>query len=75
LSDEARTKFSCACPEVVIEILADSDGWPALIRKLDMYARNGARFGVVIDPQKRRFESRDESALGLHLDYEAIMDA
>ena len=73
LPERDRTKYWRICPDIVIEILSDSDSWPALLRKLDVYARNGARFAVAIDPYKRRFESRGEQPLGLLLDYEAIM--
>ncbi len=75
LTDEDRTKFWCVCPDIVIEILSDSDSWPMLLRKLDMYARNGARFVVGIDPFATRVETRGEAPDGLVLDYDAIMDA
>ena len=75
LTPEERSKFWRVCPDVVVEVLSDSDSWPALLRKLDMYARNGARFVVGVDPFARRVETRGEAPEGLDLDYDAIMDA
>ena len=75
LSPEDRSKYWRVCPDVVIEILSDSDSWPTLLLKLDMYERNGAPFAVAIDPYKRRVDSRGEPPRGLHLDYDAIIDA
>ena len=75
LSSEQRTKYWRTCPDVVVEILSDSDSWLTLLRKLDMYIRNGALFAVAIDPFERCVETRGEPPAGLQLDYESIMDA
>jgi len=46
-----------------------------LLRKLDLYERNGARYAVGIDPFERRFSTRGTSPDGLVLDMDAIFDA
>ena len=75
LSPEDRSKYWRVCPDVVIEILSDSDSWPTLFLKLEMYERSGARFAVAIDPYKRRVESGGELPQGLRLYDDAIIDA
>jgi len=75
LTPEERTKYWRVCPEIVIEVLSDSDSWATLLRKLDMYARNGARFVVGIDPFARLVETCGVAPDGLRLDYDAIMEA
>lgn len=55
LTPEERTKFWRTCPDVVIEILSDTDVWDELLRKLDLYERNGARYAVGIDPSSADF--------------------
>lgn len=75
LTEDERSKFWSVCPDIVIEILSGSDSWSTLLSKLDMYARNGARFAVAIHPYRRHVETRGEPPVGLRLDYDAIMDA
>ena len=75
LTPEERTKFWRACPDVVIEILSDSARWDELLRKLDLYERNGARYAVGIDPFGRRVATRGVPPEGLILDMQAIIDA
>ncbi len=75
LTPEERSKFWQTCPDVVIEVLSDTDSWNDLLHKLDMYERNGARYAVAIDPFARRSESRGTPPNGLDLDIDAIIDA
>lgn len=72
---EDRTKFWRVCPDVVVEILSDTDVWERLLEKLDLYHRNGAVYAVGIDPFERRVATRGTTPLGLVLDTDAIMDA
>lgn len=75
LSAEERWKFWRTCPDVVIEILCDSDVWEELLQKLDLYERNGALYVVGIDPFAGRISTRGTPPEGLHLDTSAIIDA
>ncbi len=75
LTSEERSKFWQTCPDVVIEVLSDTDSWNDLLQKLDMYERNGARYAVAIDPFARRSETRGTPPDGLELDTDAIIDA
>ncbi|GAC1309562.1 MAG: Uma2 family endonuclease [Vulcanimicrobiaceae bacterium] len=75
LTADERSKFWRTCPDVVIEILSDTDVWERLLEKLDLYERNGARYVVGIDPFERRVAMRGTPPDGLVLDTDAIIDA
>jgi len=75
LTSKERSKFWRTCPDVVIEILSDTDVWETLLAKLDLYERNGAGYAVGIDPFERRIATRGTPPEGLVLDTDAIMDA
>ncbi len=75
LTSEQRSKFWRTCPDVVVDILSETDVWPELLRKLDSYERNGARYVIGIDPFERRVATRGTAPDGLVLDTEAILSA
>ncbi len=54
LSPEARRGFYHICPDFVIELRSDTDRLNTLQAKMEEYIENGARLGLLIDPQNRR---------------------
>jgi Uma2 family endonuclease len=75
LNDHDRAKYPPVVPDVVIEIVSEFDSYAAQRRKTLRYVEQGARYGVVIDPERRRFEAFGEPPDGLTLDVERIIDA
>jgi Uma2 family endonuclease len=83
ISDEHRARLTTTekrgywrtCPDIVIEILSDTDRWDDLIEKVELYARNGAAYAVAIDPFENVVETRGEPPNGLELDIRAIIEA
>lgn len=53
LSQEEKARFLPLCPNFVAEIRSSSDPLPPLQAKLDEYVANGARLGLLIDPDER----------------------
>ncbi len=54
LSADDRTKFAPLCPDFVVELRSPSDTLDELTAKMDEYAANGARLGLLVDPLERR---------------------
>ncbi len=54
LSPEARRGFYHICPDFVVELRSDTDRLTILREKMEEYIENGARLGLLIDPQNRR---------------------
>ncbi len=54
LSPEARKGFYHICPDFVVELRSDTDRLIILREKMEEYIENGARLGLLIDPQNRR---------------------
>jgi Uma2 family endonuclease len=75
LEPERKKKYWRTCPDVVIEILSESDDWHELVAKTERYLQNGATFAVAIDPATREVATFGEPPAGLQLDYEAIASA
>lgn len=83
LSDEHRARLTATekrgywrtCPDIVIEILSDTDNWNDLIEKIELYARNGAGFAIAIDPFENIVETRGELPSGFELDIRAVIEA
>ena len=75
LEPDARTKYWRIAPDVVVEILSESDSWPELLAKLDLYERCGCAYVVGIDPFANRAEIRGTPPAGLALDIDAIVQA
>jgi len=75
LAPKARTGFWRICPDVVVEVASESDIWGDLTRKIDMYAREGARYAIAIDPISRRIYERGEAPPRLIFDVDAIANA
>jgi Uma2 family endonuclease len=54
LSEEEKQKFLPLCPDFVVELRSASDQLPVVEGKLREYRENGARLGLLIDPEERR---------------------
>jgi len=70
-----KTKYWRACPDIVVEILSESDDWQRVLEKAEHYIASGAMFAIAIDPisgQVVRFGTEPE---GLNLNPDAIIDA
>jgi Uma2 family endonuclease len=75
LSDRERKKFVPVVPDVVIEIVSEYDSYAAQYRKTQRYVEQGARYGVLIDPDRRKVETFGDAPEGLALDFDRIIDA
>ena len=83
ISDEHRARLTGAekrgywrtCPDIVIEILSDTDRWDDLLEKIELYARNGAEYVVAIDPFESLVVTRGDPPPGFELDIDAIVGA
>jgi Uma2 family endonuclease len=53
LSQDEKEKFSHVCPEFVIEVRSKSDSLNELKTKMDVWIRNGAQLGWLIDPKRK----------------------
>ena len=54
LSPQDRDRFIPVCPDFVLELRSDTDRLSVLQAKMQEYMDNGARLGLLIDPQDRR---------------------
>ena len=54
LTPEQRSGFYDICPDFVAELRSDTDPLGVLRAKMREYMDNGARLGLLIDPQERR---------------------
>ena len=75
LTEQDRANYPRVLPEVVVEIVSDSDSYQAQRRKTQRYVEQGSLYGVVIDPRTRRAEEFGERPAGLRLDVDRIIDA
>jgi Uma2 family endonuclease len=50
LAAEERRRFPPLCPDLVVELMSESDRLPPLRAKLDEWIENGCRLGWLIDP-------------------------
>ena len=75
LSETQRKKFPEVIPDVVIEIVSYYDSYAAQRRKTERYVQQGAVYGVVIDPERRKVEEFGTRPEGLALDFDRIIDA
>lgn len=53
LSAKDKARFAPVCPEFVIELRSPSDAIPELQAKMEMWVRNGALIGWLIDPEEK----------------------
>lgn len=53
LSPQDRDRFIPICPDFVLELRSDTDRLSLLHAKMQEYIDNGARLGLLIDPQDR----------------------
>ena len=75
LSATQREKFPNVIPDVVIEIVSYYDSYAAQRRKTARYVQQGAVYGVVIDPERRKVEEFGTRPEGLALDFDRIIAA
>ena len=75
LSEKQREKFPKVIPDVVIEIVSRYDSYAAQRRKTERYVQQGAVYGVVIDPERRKVEEFGTRPEGLALDFDRIIGA
>jgi Uma2 family endonuclease len=54
LTAKQRKKFAPVCPDFVLELRSPSDGLKALQEKMEEYRENGAKLGLLVDPQRNR---------------------
>ena len=54
LSADERHGFAKVCPDFVLELRSQSDSLAEVQRKMVEYMANGARLGLLVDPQNRR---------------------
>lgn len=54
LPKDERETFSHACPEFVIEVRSKSDSLTELKSKMDVWMKNGAQLGWLIDPKGKK---------------------
>ena len=54
LTEEEQERFPPLCPDFVIELRSRTDSLPALQDKMLEYIANGARLGLLLDPETRR---------------------
>lgn len=75
LTETQRKKYPEVIPDVVIEIVSYYDSYAAQRRKTKRYVEQGARYAVVIDPEKRKVKEFGSRPDGLALDFDRIIDA
>jgi Uma2 family endonuclease len=75
LADRTSSRILRVVPDVAIEVKSPSDSWKGTIAKLDLYEFNGSAYAVAIDPETREVVERGKPPTGLHLDFDAIIDA
>lgn len=75
LSEAQREKFPKVIPDVVIEIVSYYDSYAAQRRKTERYVQQGAVYGVVIDPERKKVEEFGTRPEGLALDFDRIIAA
>jgi len=75
LPEDAKQKFWRMSPEVVIEVNSDSDDFDDTRKRIKRFRERGTTYAVAIDPDTRRVEQLGTPPPGLHLDFDAIIDA
>jgi Uma2 family endonuclease len=75
LSEKQREKYPKVIPDVVVEIVSEYDSYAAQRRKTERYVQQGAVYGVVIDPERRKVEEFGTRPEGLALDFDRIIGA
>jgi Uma2 family endonuclease len=75
LTEAQRQKFPEVIPDIVIEIVSYYDSYAAQRRKTERYVQQGAVYGVVIDPERRKVEEFGARPDGLVLDFDRIIGA
>ena len=75
LTADQKSKFWKTCPDIVLEVLSETDDWSELLAKMDVYRANGAAYTVAIDPYSRRVQTSGVAPAGLELDIDAIVSA
>jgi Uma2 family endonuclease len=75
LNGTERENYPNVVPDVVIEIVSEYDSYAAQRRKTEHYVKQGATYGVVIDPERCKVEEFGTPPDGLVLDFDRIIGA
>ena len=75
LTPDDKQKFWKTCPDVVVELLSETDSWTELQAKITLYSESGAQYAVGIDPYRRDLFILGAPPPGLQFDFDAIIDA
>ncbi len=54
LTPDEKEKFIPLCPDFLVELMSPSDSLPKSQAKMDEYAENGTRLGLLIDRKKKQ---------------------
>lgn len=74
LSDRERAGFLPLAPDFVVEFRSETDRRAALQEKMEAWRANGARLGVLLDPEERRVHLYRPDAEPVVLDDPAAVD-
>jgi Uma2 family endonuclease len=67
LTEEEKESFLPLCPDVVVELRSVSDSLNNLMAKMREYIVNGAKLGLLIDPQERKlYAYRENGAVDVY---------
>ncbi|BDE08088.1 hypothetical protein WPS_33640 [Vulcanimicrobium alpinum] len=75
LGDAQDDTFPGVVPDVVVEIVSRYDAYARQRQKIARYVELGARYAVLIDPERRRVEEFGSPPEDLRLDITRIIDA
>jgi Uma2 family endonuclease len=75
LTDSQRDSYAPIVPDICVELVSKSDSPLRIRRKVERYQEYGARYAIMIDPDRRESWSCGEPPRDFALDLEAIYDA
>lgn len=75
LTDKERDSYAPIVPDICAELVSKTDSPLRIRRKAEGYHKYGARYAVMIDPDRRESWSYGEPPPGFALDLETIYDA
>lgn len=75
LTEEQRDSYAPIVPDICVELLSKTDSQLRTRGKVERYREYGARYAIMIDPDRRESSSFGEPPPDLALDLEAIYDA
>jgi Uma2 family endonuclease len=75
LTEEQRDSYAPIVPDICVELLSKTDSQLRTRGKVERYREYGARYAIMIDPDRRESSSFGEPPPDFALDLEAIYDA